>query len=462
MPKTWAISGVDLHLDLDGTRVRGAFESALRDAVRSGRLGAGVRLPSSRALAADLGLARNTVAAAYSQLVAEGWLEARQGAGTRVAERAAAAQPPPAAPPPAAARHRHDLRPGVPDLASFPVVAWIAAARRALRAAPADALGYGDPRGRPELRAALAGYLARARGVDCDADSIVVCSGFAQGLSLLCRGLLELGATSFATESHCHRSHHGAVAASGLVAATVPVDAAGAVIAELGAAGGVLLTPAHQFPLGVPLAAHRRTAAVAWARETGAVVVEDDYDGEFRYDRRPLGAMQALAPDHVVYAGTASKSLAPGLRLGWLVLPPRLLEPVLAARRLTDGPGALDQLTLAELISTGAFDRHVRRSRLACRRRRDRLVSTLRRRVPAARVTGIEAGLHAVVELPAVDDELAVVRRAHDHGLMLEGLDEYRVGGEPRPAALVVGYGTPPEHAFSAAVARLCAVLARG
>jgi GntR family transcriptional regulator/MocR family aminotransferase len=459
MAKTWAISGVDLHLDLDGTRVRGAFESALREAVRSRRLGPGVRLPSSRALAADLGLARNTVAAAYAQLVAEGWLEAQQGSGTRVAEHPAPAPPSSAAAAPAAERHRYDLRPGAPDLETFPVAAWAAAARRALRAARYESLGYGDPRGTPELRAALAGYLARARGVDCDASRIVVCSGFAQGLSLVCSALRELGAAGFATESHCHRSHHDAVRASGLSATTVPVDEAGAVVAELGTAGGALLTPAHQFPLGAPLAAHRRTAAIAWARESGGVLVEDDYDGEFRYDRRPLGAMQALAPEHVVYAGTASKSLVPGLRLGWLVLPERLLEPVLDARRFTSGPGVLDQLTLAELITTGAFDRHVRRSRLAYRRRRDRLVATLARRVPEARVTGIEAGLHAVVELPAGADELRVVRRALDHGLRLEGLDEYRVGGEARAPALVVGYGTPPEHAFSTAVARLCAVL---
>jgi len=460
MSKTWAISGVDLHLDLDGTRVRGALEAALREAVRSGRLRAGVRLPSSRSRAGDLGLARNTVAAAYGQLVAEGWLEARQGSGTRVAERPAPTQPPVPTPAPAAVRHRHDLRPGVPDLSAFPTAAWLAAARRALRAAPYDALGYGDPCGRPELRGALAAYLGRARGVDCDPGRILVCSGFAQGLALVCHALRELGATSFATESHCHRSHHAAVAASGLVPATIPVDDAGAVVGELGAAGGVLLTPAHQFPLGVPLAAHRRAAAVAWARETGGVLVEDDYDGEFRYDRQPLGAMQALAPEHVVYAGTASKSVAPGLRLGWLVLPASLLEPVLAARRLTDGPGALDQLTLAELVSTGAFDRHVRRSRLAYRRRRDRLVSALARRVPAVRVTGIEAGLHAVVELPEGEEEARLVRRARDQGLMLEGLDDYRVGGEKRGPALVVGYGTPPEHAFSAAVARLSAVLA--
>ena len=209
----------------------------------------------------------------------------------------------------------------------------------------------------------------------------------------------------------------------------------------------MLLTPAHQFPLGTTLSPPRRREVVAWARSTGGVVVEDDYDGEFRYDRRPVGALQALAPEHVVYAGTASKSLAPGVRLGWLVVPGALLEPVLAARAHGDWPSAIDQLTLAELIESGGYDRHVRRMRIAYRRRRDRLLAT----VP--RVTGIDAGLHAVVELD--EDEYAVVERARRHDLIVEGLDAYRFGSTPRGPALVVGYGTPPEHAWEGALGRL-------
>ena len=436
MRGSWAIGDVDLHLDVDGGRVRGALERTLRDALRNGRLAPGTRLPSSRALARDLGLARNTVAAAYAQLVAEGWLEGRQGAGTRVALLPLGIAPAASAPPPRRAP-QFDLRPGVPDLTSFPREAWLAAARRALREAPFDALGYGDPRGRVELRRALAEYLARARGVAASPERIVVCTGLVQGLSLG-RAALD---TAWAVEEYGHAAHR-----RGLDAVAVPVDGDGAVVAELGSAGAVLLTPAHQFPLGSTLSPARRREAVAWARSTGGVVVEDDYDGEFRYDRRPVGALQALAPEHVVYAGTASKSLAPGVRLGWLVVPGPLLEPVLAARAHGDWPSALDQLTLAELIASGAYDRHVRRMRSVYRRRRDRLVATV------DRVRGIDAGLHALVE---VEDERDVVERAGRNDLVLEGLDTYRFGPDARPPAVVVGYGTPPEHAWEGALERL-------
>jgi GntR family transcriptional regulator/MocR family aminotransferase len=441
MPRTWAIGPVDLHLELGGTRVRGALERTLRDALRSGRLAPGTRLPSSRALARDLGLARNTVAAAYAQLVAEGWLEGRQGAGTRVALHPVGAPPAPSTPPPARVP-RFDLRPGVPDLAAFPREAWLAAARRALREAPLDALGYGDPRGRVELRRALAEYLARARGVAASPERIVVCTGLVQGLSLL-RAALE---TAWAAEEYGHAAHR-----RGLGATSLPVDRDGAVVSALGPVGAVLLTPAHQFPLGATLSPARRREIVTWARSSGGVVVEDDYDGEFRYDRRPVGALQALAPEHVVYAGTASKSLAPGVRLGWLVVPGELLDRVLQARAHGDWPSALDQLTLAELISSGGYDRHVRRMRIAYRRRRDRLLGT----VP--RVTGIDAGLHAVVELD--EDERSVVERARRLDLVVEGLDTYRFGPAERGPALVVGYGTPPEHAWLGALGRLTEVV---
>jgi GntR family transcriptional regulator/MocR family aminotransferase len=437
MPGSWAIGDVDLHLDVDGARVRGALERTLRDALRSGRLAPGTRLPSSRALARDLGLARNTVAAAYAQLVAEGWLEGRQGAGTRVALHPSAAPPAPSAPPPPRPP-QFDLRPGVPDLTSFPRNAWLAAARRALREAPFDALGYCDPRGRIELRRALAEYLARARGVAASPERIVVCTGLVQGLSLV-EAALE---TSWAAEEYGHAAHR-----RGLEATSVPVDRDGAVVSELGTAGAVLLTPAHQFPLGATLSPQRRREVVAWSRSTGGVVVEDDYDGEFRYDRRPVGALQALAPEHVVYAGTASKSLAPGVRLGWLVIPGPLLDAVVAARAHGDWPSALDQLTLAELIASGGYDRHVRRMRIAYRRRRDRLLATVQR------VTGIDAGLHAVIELE--EDEAAVVARARRLDVIVEGLDAYRFGPTKRGPAVVVGYGTPPEHAFDGALGRL-------
>ena len=488
MAKTWATSSLDLHLDLGpspdggrlGHRVRARLEAALRDAARTGRLAPGTRLPSSRALATDLGLARNTVAEAYAQLVAEGWLTARRGSGTAVADRAAAGGPAvplsrpvatPAGPGAAAAGWaatepgrppRYDLRPGSPDLSLFPRPAWLAAARRAVSAAPSGALGYADPRGRPELRAALAGYLARARGVQADPDLIVICAGFTQGLTLLGQVLRARGMTTLAIEACGQPSYRDQVRASGLALALLSVDEAGAATGQLPgtAAGAVLLTPAHQFPLGAVLAPRRRTQAIGWARDTGGVIIEDDYDGEFRYDRQPVGAMQALAPGHVVYAGSASKSLAPGLRLGWLVLPTGLAGEVAAARALADRQGsAFDQLTLAEFIGSGQYDRQVRRSRLAYRRRRDRLAATLRQ-ASRLRVTGIAAGLHALLELPPGSAEDDLVARAARRGLAVEGLGPYCAPGHPRGPALVLGYGTPPEHAFTGALARLCAVLA--
>ena len=461
MAESWANYGIDLHLDLAGTRVRAGLEAGLRDAVRSGRLAPGTRLPSSRDLAADLRIARNTVADAYGQLVAEGWLTATTGSGTWVAERRVATPGPRSTKDTAPGQPRFDLRAGAPASTAFDRRHWLTAARAALNAAPDDVLGYPDPRGLAELRTALAGYLARARGVITSPENIVICAGFAHGLALICRVLAERGAKAVAIEAYGHQAHRSLIAAQRLAPVPLPVDASGATPAEavLAQAGAVVLTPAHQFPLGMTLAPRRRTAFVDWAARNGGLIIEDDYDGEFRYDRQPVGALQALAPEHVVYAGTASKSLAPGLRLGWLVVPPRLLPAILAARRAAGGPGALDQLVLAELIRSGAYDRQVRRARLVHRRRRDRLVAALRREVPEARVTGIAAGLHAVVELPPGLGEREVVARARGRGLLLEGLGAYRAGSSRRPPSLVVGYATPPEHAFSAAVARLCAAL---
>lgn len=465
MSDPWAISSVDLHLDLAGSQVRAGLESALREAVRGGRLLPGTRLPSSRALATDLRIARNTVADCYAQLVAEGWLAARQGSGTWVAERVAA-PPASAGPAPLAVprQARYDLRTGVPDVAAFPRQAWLAAGRKALAAAPARALSYTDPRGLPELRTALAGYLARARGVAVTPDRVVVCAGFAQGLELLCEALRARGARALAAEALGHQLHRRIAEKSGLAVTALPVDQGGAAIGDLDGMGALLLTPTHQFPVGVSLAPARRRRATDWASATGSVIIEDDYDGELRYDRPAVGALQALAPEHVVYAGTASKSLAPGLRLGWLVLPAGLVDEVVAVKAATGRlSSSLDQLTLAEFIASGAYDRQVRRVRLAYRRRRDRLVAALRASAPQVRVTGIAAGLHAVLRLPPGSREDALVARAARHGLALEGLSYYAMpghdGGGP---ALVVGYATPPGHAYSTAVARLCAVLAPG
>jgi GntR family transcriptional regulator/MocR family aminotransferase len=331
--------------------------------------------------------------------------------------------------------------------------------RRSLATAPARALGYGDPRGRPELREALAGYLARARGVRADPDRIVVCSGFAQGLALLCAVLTAGKASTVAVEGYCLPAYREIISAHRLCLSSLVVDGQGAAVQSLTGEDAVVLTPAHQFPLGPSLAPARRSAAVAWAADSGGIVLEDDYDGEFRYDRHPVGAMQALGREQVVYLGTASKTLAPGLRLGWLVLPAALVQPVLAAKAGADYTGVLEQLTLAEFIASGRYDRHVRSRRLAYRRRRDTLMRALARDAPTVFVTGVAAGLHALVALPAGLSEADVTAGAARHGLTVGGLAGYRTGPQEHPPALVVGYGTPPDHAYTGALARLTAAL---
>jgi GntR family transcriptional regulator / MocR family aminotransferase len=450
MAETWA-KGLDLHVDLSGSRVRVPLEAGLRDAISSGRLRPGTRLPSSRALAEDLGVARNTVAEVYGQMVAEGWLTARTGAGTVVAPRAIGRGTHPAEPV-AVAPPRYDLRSGEPDLASFPRREWLAAARRGLADAPDHLLGYGDPRGVPALRAALADYLARARGVHADAGRIVICSGFAHALAVVCRALRATGCDVLAVEEYGHQLHRDIVAGQGLSLRLLPVDESGAVISALGDADAMLVTPAHQFPLGMALSPARRLAGAAW----GGIVIEDDYDGEFRYDRQPVGAMQALAPDRVIYAGTASKSLAPGVQLAWLAVPPRLLDPVVAA--MSGAPSAVDQLTLAAFITGGTYDRHIRRVRLAYRRRRDSLMAAVDGL--GLHLSGIAAGLHANLELELHELEALATARAAHHGVAITGLSDFIAeGASERRAGLVVGYGRPPAHAYTTALARLTAVL---
>ncbi|MER5962551.1 PLP-dependent aminotransferase family protein [Streptomyces sp. NPDC002057] len=453
--------GVDLHLEVGaGGGRRAALIAALREAVRGGRLAPGTRLPPYRSLAADLGIARNTVADAYAELVAEGWLTSRQGSGTRVAERVAAPAPGPVrptAPPPLP----YDLVQGKPDPGAFPRAAWLASARRALTDAPHEAFGIGDPHGRIELRRALVEYLARVRGVRTTPDRIVICSGAAHALRLLAR---VLGAADpWAVEAYGLPFHRGLFAEAGVSTLPVPVDEDGIRVAELPRhAGAVLLTPAHQFPTGGPLHPERRAGVLEWARASGALVVEDDYDGEFRYDRRPVGAVQGLDPERTVLVGSVSKSLSPALRIGWMCLPSALVDAVVAAKGLREPyASATEQLTLADFLVSGAYDRHVRRMRQRHRGRRDRLVAALAERVPEVRVTGIAAGLHAVVELPPGSERAALAAAAR-HGVAVEGLASYRhpdARGPARPDGLVVGYATPPERLYEAAIEALCAAL---
>ncbi|MFF3256618.1 PLP-dependent aminotransferase family protein [Actinacidiphila glaucinigra] len=467
--------GADLHLELRGTGLRTGLTDALREAVRTGRLAPGTRLPPSRTLAVDLGVSRNTVVEAYAELVAEGWLTAQQGSGTRVAPRAEPHRPPAGAPRTGPARAaaprtgpRYAMQPGAPDLARFPRTQWLAAARRALTAAPNDALGYGDPRGRPELRTALADYLARARGVYAEPERIVVCSGFHHGLALMAKVLRARDVRAVAVEAYGLDLYRDLLTNAGLRTPPLCVDEHGARTGDLPRlreAGAVLMTPAHQYPTGVALCPERRTAAVAWARDTGGLLLEDDYDGEFRYDRRPVGALQGLDPQRVVYFGSASKSLAPGVRLGWMVLPDAMLPEIVEAKGYGDYMSStLEQLTLAEFIVSGAYDRHVRSMRQRYRRRRDQLVAALAERAPGVRAVGMAAGLQVVLELPRGTEE-SVVRAAARQGLAISGLREFAHEGEgagrrlPARDALVVNYAAPSDSAWAGALDTLCGVL---
>lgn len=463
---SWANTGArDLHLDLRQAitpGVRGARElllTALRDAVRSGRLAPGTMLPPSRSLAVDLGLARNTVAEAYAELVAEGWLASRQGAGTWVVN--AAGTHVPVRPRGTRVVPRHNLMPGSPDVAEFPRNEWLASTRRALAGAPTEALRMGDPRGRPELREALVEYLARVRGVRTSAESIVICAGVRHGVEMLAR--VFRGDRPIAVEAYGLFIFRDVVAAMGMATAPIGVDEHGAVVDDLDGLDvpAVLLTPAHHSPFGMPLHPTRRTAVVDWAQRTDGYVLDDDYDGELRYDRQPVGALQGLCPDRVVYLGSASKSLSPALRLGWMALPGDLVEPVIAAAGGSQFyVDAISQLTMADFITSGAYDKHIRRMRLRYRRRRDALVEALRPfRIS---VSGLNAGLNLLLRLPE-DAEPEVLRRAGDAGIALEGLSIMRhpLAGPDvaRPDGVIVGFGTPAEHAFPAAVEALCDVL---
>ncbi len=433
----------------------------MREAVRAGRLAAGAQLPPTRTLAADLGVSRRLVVEAYAQLLAEGYLAARRGAGTFVAETGSDSEPHAAAPPPRPLGF--DFFPGSPDLANFPRQAWLRAQRAVLRSAPDAALGYPDGRGAPELRRALAGHLRRVRGVAAEPAAIVVCAGATQALALLAR---VLGGGRIAVEDPGLPLHRAVLASAGRELAGVEVDADGARVEQLeqlaaeGALAAALVTPAHQSPLGVALSRERRAALLAWARRSHALVLEDDYDAEFRYDRAPLAALQGLAPDHVVYLGTTSKTLAPALRLGWMVLPPRLVEAVAAQKTLADaGTPTLDQLALAQLIECGDYDRHLRQARRRHRARRDALLAAVARHLPDARVTGIAAGLHAVLELGHELDGTAIMRSATRRSVGVYPLGLHYIEPRLRADGLVLGYASLAEPAIEEGIRRLALAL---
>jgi GntR family transcriptional regulator/MocR family aminotransferase len=456
-----------LHLDpVPPKQRRRALEDSLRAAIRSGRLAAGTRLPSTRGLAEDLGLARTTVMEAYEQLAVEGYLLVRRGAGTWVADLGVVTRPRGAAEAAPSPFVRFNFNPGVPDLTAFPHNAWAKALLEGLRALPPSALGYGDPRGRPELREALADYLSRARGVLVDPDLVVVCAGFSQALSLVARVLHARGVRKLAMEDPCLWWHRDIVTSAGLEVAPLEVDGHGAHTESLGeiGAGAVMLAPAHQFPLGCVLSPRRRAAAIAWARATGGLVIEDDYDAELRYDRNPVGALQALDADHVAFAGTVSKTLAPGLRLGWMVVPEPLLDPIVRLRWAEDvHVPATEQIAFARFLAAGGFERHVRRMRRRYRRRRERLLEMLARHAPDAKPIGVSAGLRVLLQLPSSGPPAeSLAERAAQRSIELFPVGRcYHAGRSPAGHdGLVLGYAALPEHDFGPGLAALGELLA--
>ena len=440
-----------------GETLRAALERSLRDAICSGSLRPGVRLPSSRALATQLGVSRGVTSEAYEQLAAQGFLINRVKAAPVVA---AVARSPVPAPPRAVARPaRFDLTPNTPDVSLFPVRRWTAALVETIRASPAAAYDYGAPRGQRELREALADHLGWTRGVVADPERIVVVNGAAQGIDLLARVLAGTNARRVAVEDPSLDSQPQRMALSGLEVVGQPVDGDGLVVDGM-VADAVLVTPAHQFPTGAVLSGARRRQLLEWARGSGALVIEDDYDAEFRYDREPVRALQGLDPGCVAYVGTASKTLAPALRLAWLVLPHRLAEEAERIKHLLDvcSP-ALDQRALARFLASGEYNRHVRRMRAVYKRRRDALLKAIVEHLPGLAVEGVAAGIHVLLRLPAGCDDRAVAAAAGRRGVRVTPLSRFGIS-RPAGPGLVIGYGRITELALEGAVAALAGAVA--
>lgn len=446
---------MDLHIDLaeaPGRSLRARLEHALREAMRTGRLAADERLPSTRELAVGLGVSRGVVVDAYAQLAAEGYLRTARGGGTRVAAAVApTSQPTPE--PTRAERIRYDLSPFRPALGAIPRRTLMAALARVLRDTPDERLGLPDPAGTFELRAALSSYLGRVRGVQAAAEQLVITSGTRNSLGLVWRALAAQGARRVAIEDPGWSGVEETALDAGLQPVPVPVDEDGLRVEELTTmpVEAVAVAPAHQYPTGAVLSAQRRTAILDWARAGARVVIEDDYDAEYRYDHQPIGSLQGLAPDHVIYAGSSSKTVAPSLRLGWIVVPPRLRDRIVESKRTAGTtPTPIFQLAFADLIERGELDRHLRRQRRRYQQQRAALLTALSTEMPELTVHGAAAGLYAVMELPHELDETAVLEAARARGLALEG----RGTGAP---GLVLGYADIDAAAIKPAVSELAA-----
>ena len=463
MPDSQTNSGWDVLLDLTaagaGTRNE-RLKRALRAAIRSGRLPTGAALPPSRVLAADLGCSRWVVTEAYAQLVAEGYLEARTGSGTRVswagpastgqARQARAVRGP----------ARRDLAPGLPDLRAFPRTRWAEALRTASAGATVHDLGYPDPAGHVGLRDVLVDYLQRSRAATGSGAQLLVTTSTTSAVRRLCRALVADGHTTMAVEDPGWTRLTATVRDSGLEPVPIGVDDEGLRSADLDSRAGtraVLVAPAHQFPRGVVLSAERRAALLRWAHRVDGLVLEDDYDAEFRYDRAPVSTMQGMDPRRVVLLGSLSKTLSPAIGIGWMLAPARWADALTRAESAL--PPTLDQLALARLLESGAYDRHLRRARRAFRVRRDLLVDELRQRLPDCEISGVSAGLHLVVHLPVEVPAAAVVRVAERRGVHVVDLDAYRMASTGRPA-LVLGYGNIADAQVPGAVAVLAEAIA--
>ena len=436
-----------------GETLREGLTRTLREAILSRALRAGVRLPASRSLAIQLGVSRGVVSDAYAQLEAQGFLVSR----TRAAPLVALVQAPtlPQAPPEIEVPlPRYDFSPTTPDVRLFPLTRWMAAAQRAARHAGVATLDYRESRGERTLRAALADHLGRTRGVVADPAQILIVQGTAQSVDLLLRVLRARGTTRVAVEDPSHTTQHERIKAMGLELIAQPVDGRGLIVDGL-TADAVLVTPAHQFPTGCVLSGERRRLLIAWARANHGLIIEDDYDSEFRYDREPVRALQGLAPGHVALLGTVSKTLAPALRLGWIVVPADLVDEAARMKRLLDDfSPALDQLTLAELLTRGEYDRHVSRARGVYRLRRDRLLAALSASLPSLGPEGIAAGMHLVLRLPAGVDDIAVAEAAADAAIRVPPLSQFRIAPATR-GGLVIGYGRLHESAIDTATRAL-------
>ena len=465
-----------LQLSPASAPVRGMtswLAGAIRAAIMDERLPTGTLLPATRLLAGDLGISRGVVVEAYQRLADEGLVSGRPGTGTRVSGlpprpvRLPKKFPAPGRagatvlPQPWRARAELDLSPGVPDLSGFPRAAWLRAERSVLDRASVAELGYGDPRGSEWLRRELASWLARTRGLRAAADDIIIVGGVAQALALLAQCLNARGITRIAVEDPGSLGSRDQLTYWGLATVPVPVDEHGLTVGGLAGSDlrAALLTPAHQFPTGVVLAPERRRELLDWAVAADAMIIEDDYDAEYRYDRAPVPALQAAAPGHVAYAGTTSKTLAPGMRLGWLIPPARLHADMVEAKHAADlGSPALPQLVLARLIATGELEHHIRLVRKRQRARRDALLGAVRSQLPQARVQGVPAGLHLLITFPALDlDDTKLAERIHQAGVLVHPLSWHRQ--RPGPPGLVLGYAAHTPDQLREAARRIARAL---